>query len=127
LLIENQALQSKADDKKDRELIRQLRRDLEEQKRRALELHSEATELRRERDAVKLEKNEQFVQFTRDLEEERSAKRKMQSDTERAEFKLKCLNEETQKLQLKAEKKQSELHRVQSDKNACESVLKTRE
>jgi hypothetical protein len=30
-------------------------------------------------------------------------------------------------MQLKAEKKQSELHRVQSDKNACESVLKTRE
>lgn len=95
LLIENQALQSKADDKKDRELIRQLRRDLEEQKRRAMELNSEATELRRERDAVKLEKNEQFVQFTRDIEEERSAKRQLQSDAERAEFKLKCLNEES--------------------------------
>lgn len=95
LLIENQALQSKADDKKDRELIRQLRRDLEEQKRRAMELNSEATELRRERDAVKLEKNEQFVHFTRDIEEERSAKRQLQSDAERAEFKLKCLNEES--------------------------------
>jgi hypothetical protein len=67
------------------------------------------------------------VQFTRDLEEERSARRQLQSDAERAEFKLKCLNEEFQKMQLKAEKKQSELHRVQSDKNACESVLKTRE
>jgi hypothetical protein len=83
--------------------------------------------LRRERDALKLEKNEQFIQFTRDLEEERSAKRKLQSDTERAEFKLKCLNEETQKMQLKAEKKQAELHRMHSDKNATESVLKTRE
>jgi len=51
----------------------------------------------------------------------------MQSDAERAEFKLKCLSEETQKLQLKTEKKQSELHRVQSEKNACEGVLKTRE
>ncbi len=67
------------------------------------------------------------MQLTRDLEEERSARRQLQSDAERAEFKLKCLNEETQKMQLKAEKKQSELHRVQSDKNACESVLKTRE
>lgn len=67
------------------------------------------------------------MQFTRDLEEERSARRQLQSDAERAEFKLKCLNEEAQKMQLKAEKKQSELHRVQSDKNACESVLKTRE
>jgi|688.fasta_scaffold232921_4 hypothetical protein len=76
---------------------------------------------------VKLEKNEQFVQFTRDLEDERSQKRHLQSETERQEFKLKCLNEETQKLQLKAEKKQSELHRAQSERNACESVLKTRE
>ncbi|MFO0117536.1 MAG: hypothetical protein ACK521_07950 [bacterium] len=65
--------------------------------------------------------------FTRDLEEERTAKRQLQSDAERAEFKLKCMNEETQKLQLKSEKKQSELHRALSDKNACESVLKMRE
>jgi hypothetical protein len=34
MMIENQALQSKADDKRDREIIRQLRRDLDEQKRR---------------------------------------------------------------------------------------------
>ena len=65
--------------------------------------------------------------FTRDLEEERTAKRQLQSDAERAEFKLKCMNEETQKLQLKSEKKQSDLHRALSDKNACESVLKMRE
>lgn len=56
---------------------------------------TEATELRRERDAVKLEKTEQFVTFNRDLEEERTTKRQLQSDAERAEFKLKCLNEET--------------------------------
>ena len=56
---------------------------------------AEATELRRERDAVKLEKTEQFVTFNRDLEEERTTKRQLQSDAERAEFKLKCLNEET--------------------------------
>ena len=34
MMIENQALQSKVDDKKDRELIRQLRRDLDTHKRR---------------------------------------------------------------------------------------------
>jgi hypothetical protein len=127
LMIENQALQSKADDKRDRELIRQLRRELDEHKRRSSELLSEATELRRERDMIKLEKNEQFVQFTRDLEDERSQKRQLQSDLERNDFKTKCLNEDTQKLQLKVEKKQAELHRAQSEKNASESVLKTRE
>lgn len=69
LMIENQALQSKADDKRDRELIRQLRRDLDEAKRRAQTHTSEANELRRERDQVKLEKNEAFVAASRELED----------------------------------------------------------
>lgn len=56
-------------------MIRQLRRDLDTHKRKEQELQSEATELRRERDSIKLEKNETFVQFTKELEEERSAKR----------------------------------------------------
>ena len=38
---------------------------------------TESTELRRERDSIKLEKNEIFVQFTKDLEEERSSKRQI--------------------------------------------------
>lgn len=36
---------------------------------------TEATEMRRERDSLKLEKNETFVHYTKELEEERSAKR----------------------------------------------------
>ena len=74
-MIENQSLQAKADDKKDRELIRQLRRELDSHKRKNQENLSECTELRRDRDLIKLEKNEQFVQFTKDLEEERGSKR----------------------------------------------------
>ena len=61
LMVENQSLQAKADDRKDRELIRQLRRDLDTHKRKNQEIMSECTELRRERDLIKLEKNEQFV------------------------------------------------------------------
>ena len=91
LLIENQALQARADDKKDRELIRQLRRDLDTHKRKEQELLTESTELRRERDSIKLEKNETFVQFTKDLEEERSTKRQIQSELERNDFKMKCM------------------------------------
>ena len=79
------------DDKKDRELIRQLRRELDTHKRREQALNSEATELRRERDLIKMEKNEQFVQLTKDLEDEKGAKRGMQSDLERNEFKMKCM------------------------------------
>lgn len=41
MMIENQALQSKVDDKRDRELIRQLRRDLDESKRKVNSLQAE--------------------------------------------------------------------------------------
>ena len=71
-MIENQALQSRTDDKRDREIIRQLRRDLDEQKRRVSQLQQESNDIRRERDAIKLEKNEQFIHFTKELEEANS-------------------------------------------------------
>ena len=58
LILENQALQSKADDKRDRDLIRQLRREVDEHKRRTTDLLSETTDLRRERDLLKIERNE---------------------------------------------------------------------
>lgn len=50
LVVENQTLQTKLDDKRDREVIRQLRRDLDDYKRRSNDLLSETSELRKERD-----------------------------------------------------------------------------
>ena len=88
---------------------------------------SECTELRRERDLIKLEKNEQFVQFTKDLEEERGNKRNIQSELERNDFKMKHQQEDVQKMQLKLEKKQAELHRAHSDNNSKDQTLRTRE
>ena len=126
-MVENQSLQAKADDRKDRELIRQLRRDLDTHKRKNQEIMSECTELRRERDLIKLEKNEQFVQFTKDLEEERGNKRNIQSELERNDFKMKHQQEDVQKMQLKLEKKQAELHRAHSDNNSKDQTLRTRE
>ena len=71
-----------------------MRRDLDTHKRKEQELLTEATELRRDRDSIKLEKNEMFVQFTKDLEDERSSKRNIQSELERNEFKMKCMQED---------------------------------
>ena len=75
-----------------------MRRDLDTHKRKEQELLTEATELRRDRDSIKLEKNEMFVQFTKDLEDERSSKRNIQSELERNEFKMKCMQEDVQKM-----------------------------
>ena len=87
MALENQALQSRADDKRDRELVRQLRRDLDEARRRVSELLGETGELRRERDAARLEKNELQLALSKELDEERGQKRLLQSDVERLAFK----------------------------------------
>ena len=58
LMLENQALHQRCDDKRDRDLIKQLRRDLDEAKRRASDSTQECNMLRRERDSLKVDKND---------------------------------------------------------------------
>jgi regulator of replication initiation timing len=87
LTLENQALQSRADDRRDRDLIRQLRREVDENKRRATELLSENSELRKERDTLKLDKGEATLKHTRDMEDIKNAHRQMLSECERLSFK----------------------------------------
>ena len=84
LILENQTLQTKCDDRRDRELVRQLRRELDENKRRANDLLSEAADLRKERDQLKLEKNELIISHARETEEERNQKRLLLSDLDKA-------------------------------------------
>ena len=127
MMLENQALQSKADDKRDRELIRQLRREADENKRRITELLGEVSDVRRERDRLKLEKNEQFVEYTKALEDERNQRRALQSDLDRATFKLKCSEEEYQKALLKVEKKSGEVAQTKLDKANTEGLLRQKD
>jgi len=94
LFLENQTLQQRADDKRDRDLIRQLRRDLDESKRRAQDILQEANQIRRERDTLKLEKNEQFLENQREREEQKNKTREIQTEHDRIEFKSKSLIEE---------------------------------
>ena len=84
LMLENQALQAKCDDRRDRDLIKQLRRDLDESRRKSQDLTAEANEMRRERDQLRLEKNEMFLQNQKTIEQLKSANRDMQSEVERA-------------------------------------------
>ena len=60
-MMENQALTSKADDRRDRDLIKQLRRDLDEARRKSQDVVQELNEMRRERDTLKLDRNDQFL------------------------------------------------------------------
>lgn len=94
LLIENQALQTKLDDRRDRELIKQLRRDLDEARRKAQDLTSEASELRRDRDSLRLEKNEQYLEQQKSIEDLKALNREAQSEKDRAVFKSNGMQEE---------------------------------
>lgn len=93
------------EDSRDKDLVRSLRRDLEEYKRRSQDNSSEANEIRKERDAMKLERNELIIANAKEVEEERSQRRGVQTENEKFKFRVKCLEEEVQKLQLKGERK----------------------
>lgn len=75
LTLENQALLARAEDRRDRDLIRQLRRDIDEHKRRCTDLLGECSDLRKERDLLKLERGELLVKHQRDQEELKNEKR----------------------------------------------------
>jgi regulator of replication initiation timing len=82
------------DDRRDRDLIRQLRREVDENKRRATELLSENADIRKERDSLKLERGELSIKHTRDLEELKNSHRQMISECERIAFKCQVAEED---------------------------------
>lgn len=65
----------RVEDQKDRDLVRQLRRDLEEQKRRNGEAFAETNELRKERDDAKMQRNDLLVAHAKEVEDERNQRR----------------------------------------------------
>lgn len=87
----------KADDRRDRELIRSLRRELDEHKHRNNDMLAELTELRKERDSCKMELNEDIIRHARELEDERNQKRLQQSEIDKLSFKTKCAEDDMQK------------------------------
>lgn len=127
LTLENQALLSKAEDRRDRDLVRQLRRELDDSKRRCSELQSEAAELRKERDFLKLEKAEAQVKAARELEEARNERRVLEGEAERLKFKAGVAEEDRQKLMIKAEKRQAEVNACLLEKAQLQTLLRDKD
>ena len=127
LLIENQALQTKMDDRRDRELIKQLRRDLDEARRKAQDLTAEASELRRDRDSLRLEKNEQYLEQQKNIEDLKALAREAASEKDRAVFKSNGMQEEHQRMQLALERKTGETNQAVAEKVQLETMLKSKD
>ena len=104
------------EDRRDRDLIRQLRREGDDHKRRCTEVLAEVSELRKDRDMLKLERGEITIKYQRELEESRNEKRLLNSETERTAFKAQCSEEEKQKVLLKLEKRSAEVNIALSEK-----------
>ena len=66
-MMENQTLQSRIDDSREKDVIRNLRRELEESRRRMNDYQSEANDARKDRDSLKLEKNDLIISNSREL------------------------------------------------------------
>ena len=55
-------------------------------------------DLRKERDQLKIEKNELLIRNAKDVEEERNQRRVIQTEADKLKFQLKCLDDDNQKL-----------------------------
>ncbi len=78
---------------------------MEEYKKKYSDANLENNELRRDRDAIKLDKNEAIIKHSKEIEDERNLRRTLNTDNEKLKFKVRCLEDEVQKLTLKVEKK----------------------
>ena len=125
--MENQALLSKSEDRRDRDLIRQLRRDVDEHKRRCTDLLSEVADLRKDRDLIKLDRSDVQIKHQRDLEELRNQIRVLTSDNDRLQFKVSSNDEEKLKYMHKVEKKTQELSILHTEKSVMSQALREKD
>jgi hypothetical protein len=105
LFEENHSLQLRVEESRDRDTLRQLRRELEEYKKRASDSALDAQELRKERDSLKLEKNDMLIKHAKEMEDERNLRRSLATECEKLKFRVKCLEDDAHKAHLKAEKR----------------------
>ena len=124
---ENHSLHLQLEESRDQEQVRKLRRDVDEAKRRISDLNAELIEVRKERDFAKMEKNDLLIKHAKEIEEERTTKRVLQTENDKLKFKAKCLEDDVHKVSLKAEKKTQEAHAELKEKTSLLATLKEKE
>ena len=127
IVEENHSLHLQIDDSRDQEQVRKLRRDVDEGKRRISDLNQEMIEIRKERDLAKMDKNDLLIKHAKEIEDERTSRRVLQTENDKLKFKVKCLEDEVHKINLKAERKTQEAHSELKEKTSLLSTLKEKE
>ena len=90
-------------------------------------MNAEILEVRKERDLVKMDKNDLLIKHAKDIEEERNVRRVMQTENDKLKFKTKCLQDDVHKQSMKAERKASDAHAELKEKTGILATLKERE
>jgi DNA repair exonuclease SbcCD ATPase subunit len=127
LTLETQALLAKSEDRRDRDLIRQLRRDVDEHKRRCTDLLSEVGDLRKDRDLIKLDRGDIQIKHQRELEELRNQIRVLTSENDRLQFKTSTNDDDKLKLMHKIEKKTQDLSTLHTEKSLLTQALREKD
>lgn len=63
------------------------------------------SEIRKERDISKMERNDALIKHAKEIEEERVQRRVFITENDKLKFKVKCLEDDVHKEALKAERK----------------------
>ena len=104
-----------------------MRRDIDDHKRRICDAQQEALDLRKERDQLKIDRNELLIKNAKDVEDERNHRRVLQSENDKLKFQNKCFEDDISKLQLKCERKTQDVQGALSEKTSLLTVLKEKE
>ena len=115
------------DSHKEKEVSRQLKREIDELKRRLAQEQQESLDLRKERDQLKIDRNEQIIKNAKDVEEERNHRRVLQSENDKLKFQMKCMEDDLAKVQLKCERRTQEIQGALSEKTSLLTVMKEKE
>ena len=100
---------------------------MDEGKRKVSDLNQELIEIRKERDLAKMDKNDLLIKHAKEIEEERTSRRVLQTENDKLKFKVKCLEDEVHKIGLKAERKTQEAHAELKEKTSLLATLKEKE
>jgi predicted nucleic acid-binding Zn-ribbon protein len=127
VIKENQNLQSQIEMSKERDMLRQARRELEEAKRRIEEYQKECNELRKERDNLKDQSNDLVISHNREIEEERSRKREAIAQNDKLKFKVRSFEDDLQKAVIENDKKAQSIIKLKTEKQALNTLVNEKE
>ena len=74
-----------------------------------------------------MDKNDLLIKHAKEVEEERTSRRVLQTENDKFKFKIKCLEDDIHKMSLKVEKKTQEAHAELKEKTSLLATLKERE